>query len=129
MAKSFQYKLKTSTLDDLYVTDPTDIFNLLLSFSINEPKPSSKIEIKRNWRHYSNEKLIADLERIDWAIEADSVLPYWNTFENKISSSVDKIVPMTTFTDNSTTESVKPTGVKKQTKPEKKIAEAPEEQQ
>ena len=52
---------------------------------------------KRNWKYYSEEVLIGELQKIDWQIEIDSVQEMWNIYENKIIIVVDRLAPLEEF--------------------------------
>ncbi len=97
--------VRESTIDHIYST------NLVLLSAVTYSKPcfgdhymihidygmeqeASKQVIRRNWKHYSKERLNALLAEVDWNITDDSVQGFWNTFENKIIKIVDMLIPM-----------------------------------
>ena len=103
--------LKKSTLDHVYVKDPTTLSDItfsnpcfgdhvLIEFKVNAwPKKRHSIK-QRDWRNYSKERLTHMLSRIDWNIDIIDVQQYWNVFENKLINVVDEIVPLVEFAGN-----------------------------
>ena len=57
-------------------------------------------EFKRDWRHYSKENLLIELNNYDWSLDYDKVQDNWNQFENQILLIIDTIVPYVKFQDN-----------------------------
>ena len=47
-------------------------------------KPQQKITQRRDWQHYSKEKLVEMLSYIDWENNCNNVQETWNDFENKL---------------------------------------------
>ena len=94
--------LRESIIDHIYVKDPTTI-NVLKSmtpvfgdhkmkiFRIDVIKPKIDVSYRRDWRHYSKDKLCNELCSIDWSNDIDDVQGLWNDFECKLISIVNKI--------------------------------------
>ena len=114
--------IKTSTLDHIYVKDPTLIKNLyhvepltgdhyVVIFEIlNNPEPT-KISIKRSWQSYSKQSLLTELAGVDFNILTDDVQSTWNNFESVLLPVIDKIAPLVQFSNNLTVKSLKPSSV------------------
>jgi hypothetical protein len=97
--------VRESTIDHFYSTKLT----LLSTVSYSKPcfgdhfiinidycmeREASKPVVRRNWKHYSKEGFNALLAEVDWNIKDDSVQGYWNTFENKITKIIGKLIPV-----------------------------------
>ena len=102
--------LKCSTLDHIYVEDPTRIKLLdkfkpyfgdhnLVMFTMKSTKDQNETRYVRNWKVYSKEKLCYELSRVEWNINAETVQDVWNLFEEKIIKVVDKVAPMIKCTE------------------------------
>ena len=111
--------IRKSILDHVYVKDPTHVFNLysieplvgdhkLIIFEILHKHEPAKIILKRNWQQYSPTSLLNELASTDFDIIADDVQSMWNRFENALLPIIDKLAPMTEFTNNSTVKSQNP---------------------
>ena len=72
----------------------------MVIFRINIIKPKINVTFRRDWRHYSKDKLCDELCSIDWSTDIDDVQGFWNDFECKFIDVVDKIVPITKFENN-----------------------------
>jgi hypothetical protein len=59
-----------------------------------------KITQRRNWRHYSKEKLNEKLIEVDWHNDCNTVQEAWNDLENKLVKIVDSLVPISEFKGN-----------------------------
>ena len=112
--------IRKSILDHVYVKDPTHVFNLysieplvgdhkLIIFEILHKHEPAKVILKRNWQQYSPISLLNELASTDFDIIADDVQSMWNRFENALLPIIDKLAPMTEFTNNSTVKSQNPT--------------------
>ena len=66
-------ELKESILDHIYTKTPTFISNIysimplfgdhrMITFCVNEPRPKSEIQLRRDWRKYSKELLCNELK-------------------------------------------------------------------
>ena len=86
---------RESILDHIYVTNPLstrDLLNfkptfgdhVLISFNYDCTIPRPDRIIKRSWVNYDKDKLIEGLSNVDWNIVDNSVLGFWNQFENKL---------------------------------------------
>ena len=111
--------IRKSILDHVYVKDPTHVFNLysieplvgdhkLIIFEILHKHEPAKVILKRNWQQYSPISLLNELASTDFDIIADDVQSMWNRFENALLPIIDKLAPMTEFTNNSTVKSQNP---------------------
>ena len=111
--------IRKSILDHVYVKDPTHVFNLysieplvgdhkLIIFEILHKHEPAKVILKRNWQQYSPISLLNELASNDFDIIADDVQSMWNRFENVLLPIIDKLAPMTEFTNNSTVKSQNP---------------------
>ena len=111
--------IRKSILDHVYVKDPTHVFNLysieplvgdhkLIIFEILHKHEPAKVILKRNWQQYSPISLLNELAFNDFDIIADDVQSMWNRFENLLLPIIDKLAPMTEFTNNSTVKSQNP---------------------
>ena len=103
--------LKESILDHVYSNNPTfldepkaitPIFgdHLLIYFDYNFVISNEKINFKRDWRFYSKERLCHELSFVDWNIDAEDVQDFWNIFEHRLNTVIDKIVPYNEFHNN-----------------------------
>lgn len=69
-----------------------------------------KITIKRCWKSYSKEKLLIELQKVNFEIDHDEnndPQTFWNKFENKLINIVDESAPLTQFIQNQTLKSAK----------------------
>ena len=107
---------KESTLDHVYIKDITNIRNFypvtpeigdhkIIVVEIIGSLPSPTTMIKHNWRKYSPELLVTSLSVCNFEYNITDVQQYWNRLENDIVTVVDKIAPLTEFTNNHTTNS------------------------
>ena len=111
--------LRFSTLDHIYIKDPTQITNLnsinpiigdhhMIMFTLNEIPNPPKETIKRNWKYYSKEKLLQKLALTTFDTSSDDVQSLWNHFEMTLNPIIDDLVPYETFVNNQTIKSIKP---------------------
>ena len=116
----------SSVLDHIYVKYPQNITNLnsitpnfgdhqLINFTINSDKNALKPPdlIKRNWKHYSKEKLVNALLNRDWNFEFDDVQSFWNTFESNLVEVVDDLCPLEKFVNKKQIKLNSPKHIKK----------------
>ena len=100
--------VRESILDHIYVTDPTlcgsiqstkPCFgdHMLVSITILITKPKIETTHRRDWRKYSKSVLLSELALVDWDYDMNNVQNVWDSFESKIVSVIDKIVPVTEF--------------------------------
>ena len=112
--------MKNSILDHVYVQDPTFVTNInsispligdhkMLILDIMSHSEPLKIYVKRNWQLYSKLSLLEEISQVEFNIETDDVQSTWNNFENILLPIVDKLVPLTEFSNNSAIKSLKPT--------------------
>ena len=103
--------LKESCLDHIYTNDSSSITNLnnitpimgdhlIVTASLGETKPKPNITERRSWKNYTKSGLINLLEKINFDLEITSVQDLSNEIENKIITVVDKIAPITKFSNN-----------------------------
>jgi hypothetical protein len=59
-----------------------------------------KITQRRDWRHYSKEKLNEKLVEVDWHNDCNTAQEAWNDLENKLVKIVDSVVPISEFKGN-----------------------------
>ena len=114
-----QNQLRESTIDHLYVTDPTYVNDItlltpligdhkLIVFTVTGSLEPPEITYKRNWQNYSQEKLNDQLSKINFEIEADEVQTIWNKFESLLMPIIDEIAPLVAFVNNVTVQSTLP---------------------
>ena len=112
--------LKQSILDHVYVKDPSEVSNIyaieplvgdhkLIIFEILQTFEPPKLTIKRNWQKYNPNLLVVALASINFDIISDDVQSMWNKFEDLLLPVVDKLAPLSTFSNNSTIKSQLPT--------------------
>ena len=103
--------LKSSTLDHIYIKDPTLLKNissikpifgdhLLIMFTVNGLKRKSGPVKMRDWRRYSKDLLNLELSKLDWNIGVDDVQQFWNIFESRLIRIVDSLVPLVDHHNN-----------------------------
>ena len=49
---------------------------------------------RRNWKTYSAEDLIQNLNQVKWKRNIEGIQEMWNTYEQEILTIVDKIAPL-----------------------------------
>ena len=97
--------LTTSILDHVYLKDVTNVVNLsaftppfgdhlMITFNTKSSKVNPTPTLQRNWKGYSKEILINELNKVNWDIPYDNVQAYWNCFESKLIEIVDNIAPL-----------------------------------
>ena len=103
--------LLESILDHIYVKDPTLVSgiqstkplfgdHLLVSITVRLEKGEPEISMRRDWRKYSKELLLGELSLVDWSSDVDNVQNIWDELESKLVRIVDKITPLTEFTNS-----------------------------
>ena len=104
-------ELKESTLDHIYLTDPTICTNIeslkpcfgdhmLITINIHSTKSDCVYSSRRDWRKYSKVNLVNMLNEVEWCYEINDVQSFWNNMELKIVKIVDIIAPITMFSNN-----------------------------
>ena len=101
-----QGNVKNSILDHIYCTDSTIVDDVLyidtiygdhkmviLSTTNELTERDYKIR-RRNWRAYSVDALIQNLNQVRWETDIDSTQEMWNSYEQEILTIVDKIAPL-----------------------------------
>ena len=104
--------LRYSTIDHIYTYDKSTITNIKLQnmnfgdhkmivalVGVEMKKEILKIR-RRNWKHYSKEALTDELSRVLWQYEIESVQELWNSYEQEISTIVDKLAPIEEYNNN-----------------------------
>jgi len=98
-------RIKTSTLDHIYINDPTKVNSITYgSVSVGDHRPvilkigqTWRCEVKkhlvRNWKCYSKELLLEEMSKVDWQINCYNVQDFNDELEQKIMTVIDKIVP------------------------------------
>ena len=65
----------------------------LITFEIVANTAEPKILMRRNWSHYTKEKLNAALSLESFEIETDSVQQTWNLFETALLNITESLAP------------------------------------
>ena len=101
-----QGNVKNSILDHIYFTDSTIVGDVLYRDTIygdhkmvilsttNELTERDYKIRRRNWRAYSVDALIQNLNQVRWETDIDSTQEMWNSYEQEILTIVDKIAPL-----------------------------------
>jgi hypothetical protein len=101
-----QGNVKNSILDHIYCTDSTIVGDVLYRDTIygdhkmvilsttNELTERDYKIRRRNWRAYSVDALIQNLNQVRWETDIDSTQEMWNSYEQEILTIVDKIAPL-----------------------------------
>ena len=69
---------------------------LNLICEIDEPK----IVIKRCWKNYSKDKLLAKLRNANFIMNSQDPQFIWNNFENELVTIIDELIPYVPFINN-----------------------------
>jgi hypothetical protein len=98
--------VKNSILDHIYCTDSTIVNSIffkdtiygdhkmvILCTSNQLIEKDFKIQ-RRNWKTYSAEDLIQNLNQVKWKRNIEGIQEMWNTYEQEILTIVDKIAPL-----------------------------------
>ena len=112
--------LRSSILDHIYVNDVTLVTNIsqlkpifgdhkLVMAELCSNRPQPKITFRRDWRHYSKDKLNNLLSETEWSNTAVDVQELWGDFETKLIKIVDELAPMAQFFDGKLTVCMNPT--------------------
>ena len=101
-----QEQVKNSVLDHIYCTDSTVVDRILyidtiygdhkmviLCTSNEQIEKDFKIQ-RRNWKAYSAEGLVQNLNQVKWKTNIEDIQEMWNTYEQEILTIVDKIAPL-----------------------------------
>ena len=65
----------------------------------------TQISYRRDWSKYTTAKLITELSNNQWNLNIHDVQSNWNKIEEILISTVDKLAPITEFTENVSTKS------------------------
>ena len=79
--------------------------HVLITMTLNERKVKPTTSYKQNWRNYSKDKLMTELQKIVFSNTITDVQSFWNSMELKLVELADLVAPMEEFIDNKTTES------------------------
>ena len=82
---------------DLQSTKPCFGDHLLITINVIRDRNNVESTFRRD---YSKEHLLGELAIVDWPLDILDVQSFWNSFESKVISIVDKIVPVTEFVNN-----------------------------
>ena len=110
---------KESLIDHIYVHDPTLVTEIyskdsligdhkLIIISIQSIQKQPKVVIKRSWKNYSKDILLAELAELSFDPEPNDPQNYWNMMEYKLLPIVDHLAPLMPFQNNVTTKSITP---------------------
>jgi hypothetical protein len=80
----------------------------LIILNIPSTQKQPKITIKRSWKDYSKNKLLAELAKVDFNPEPNDPQSYWNMMEYKLLPIINLLAPYVPFKNNVTTKSIKP---------------------
>ena len=92
---------------------PTFGDHLMITFNLPLVKPKIETTYKRDWRKYNSINLNLILSHEKWEISEDNVQNCWNDFENILIRIVDKLAPMTEFSNNSVKHNPPPALIKR----------------
>ena len=84
-------------VEEIHSIKPIFGDHLLISITVGWGGGAKVESINRDWRKYSKEVLLNELELIEWDLEVNNVQNMWDEFESKLVKVVDKIVPLTRF--------------------------------
>ena len=112
-----------SIIDHIYVKDPTSISSLscmtptfgdhvLITFVVHSSRTKPNTFFKRNWKHYTKERLLNKLNECDWNIKNDDVQSFWHAFESKLIEITDNLCPIESTSSNKFHESKPPPLIK-----------------
>jgi len=105
-SRLYEGSYRCSLLDHCYLSDLHTLKNVkLLEAEISDHTPimielnvnqttEKKTLLKRNWKAYSKEVLICELQKVDWNIDCILVQDINNELEQKLLTVIDKLVPI-----------------------------------
>jgi hypothetical protein len=105
-SRLYEGSYRCSLLDHCYLSDLHTLKNVkLLEAEISDHTPimielnvnqttEKKTLLKRNWKSYSKEVLICELQKVDWNIDCILVQDINNELEQKLLTVIDKLVPI-----------------------------------
>ena len=94
---------------NIYSIEPLIGDHKLIVFEILHKHEPARVIFKCNWQNYRTNALLDELASANFDIIIDDVQSMWNSFENVLLPIIDKLAPMTEFTNNSTIKSQNPT--------------------
>jgi hypothetical protein len=97
------YSNNPLSISDIHSVEPIFGDHYMIAASICTVKPQPSFCYRRNWSSYDRSTLCENLALVDWRCDYDDVQSYWNNFENKILEFIDNLVPLTSFSNNITT--------------------------
>ena len=111
--------LKQSVLDHVYTNNfqitsnctsvnPPFGDHVMVTFDLNIGTNTPEHSIHRDWRFYTSQTLILHLSKVDLHVDCNDVQQYWNILENIIINIVDKIAPLTNFSNDSASKTKPP---------------------
>jgi len=99
-------RVKSSVIDHIYSTNSTSVekvtykdtsygdHRLILMRTSDVAKIERSVIRRRSWRKYSSELLVEELRKVKWQTEIENIQELWNSFEQEITTVVDKIAPL-----------------------------------
>ena len=99
-------RTKNSVIDHIYCTDSTKVGDVLYkntSFGdhrlvilcTSDSALNEKLELqRRNWKYYSDTRLVDMLKSVEWQTEIETVQDMWNSYEKAILTVTDSIAPL-----------------------------------
>ena len=110
-SRLYEGSYRSSLLDHCYLSDLHTLKNVkLLDAEISDHTPimielaSNKTDekrtiLKRNWRGYSKELLLEELEKVNWNIDCTQVQDFNNELEQKLLTVIDNLIPVQMITE------------------------------
>jgi hypothetical protein len=99
-------RVKSSVMNHIYSTNSTSVkkvtykdtsygdHRLVLMRTSDVAKIERSVIRRRSWRKYSSELLVEELRKVKWQTEIENIQELWNSFEQEITTVVDKIAPL-----------------------------------
>ena len=99
-------QLRNSVIDHVYTTDVTTVSKIQIQNMIFGDHKMVVVQlknviekeefkfVKRNWKNYSETKLVEELSEVEWNEGIESVQELWNSYEQEITTIIDKLAPM-----------------------------------
>ena len=72
----------------------------MISIDDSVRKKTIESTFRRDWRRYSKSVLLGELALVEWTTDIDNVQNNWDSFESKLITVVDKLVPVIEFKNN-----------------------------
>ena len=67
---------------------------------------------KRNWKTYTQSKLVEELEKIDWLFRTDDVQSFWDLLEDRIVGVCDDLIPYESYVNSKPVIDINPPFIK-----------------